>query len=181
MKQNRLNLLLFVLIAACAVFAVSCGATSDTIQSSKFLFIEIDKEDSGAAFFASGIIMLVYWVIRLLCKNLLPDYSYEQLLDILQMHGERELKTKETSVSMAFFNYIRIGHLVARLTPVMMFWSWFIDSVEREFLYWILVILTSAALRYGTELLGINMWDFRKKWIVIWSIISVVGYVICLL
>lgn len=186
MKQKHLNFLVFALIAACAVLTVSCGVNSDTETYlhdavGKFLFIEFDRSDTSLLFMLSGIVMIITCVLRLVFKLSVPGYDFYEMIGELDVAGDEELNQgAETSSKKAVARGMRFSLLLARLCPVMMFWSWFIDYSARKFLYWLLVILTCAALRYGTELLGINMWNFRKNWSVIWCIICVVGY-ICLL
>lgn len=182
MKQKHLNLLLVALIAACAFFAVSCGVSSATGvgDTGKLFFFTIDKVATGTLFLISGILLLLYWVLRFYLKP--ANMSYDDFIDELKF--EAEDVPYEEGKTLSVHNVLAImgaGHVVAMISPILMFWSWFIDSVERGFLFWILVILTYAAFRYGTELLGIDMWGFRNKWIVIWTIICVVGYIIIIL
>ena len=185
MKQKHLNFLLFVLIAACTVCAVSCGVSSSTNswdETGKFLFVGVDKKATSLLFLLSGIVMVATCALRLYFKLCVPgEYDFYQMIGELDESGDKELdQGAETSTRKAIANSMKLSLLLARICPVMMFWSWFIDSNARKFLYWLLVILTSAALRYGTELLGIDMWNFRRKWSVIWCIICVVGYIILL-
>ncbi len=183
MRQKHLNLLLFMLIAACAVFAVSCGVSSETgswEETGKFLFIEYDKGATLSLFLCSRLLMVGTCAFRLYFKLSVPGYNFYEMIGVFDEAGNRELdQGAEKSFKKNLANFMKASLLAARLCPVMMFWSWFIDSA-REFLYWSLVILTCVALRYGTEMLGINMWNFRKNWSIVWCIICVVGYIIML-
>ena len=190
MRQKHLNLLLFMLIAACAVFAVSCGFYPDTFtrEPDKFLFLEIDKGATIWLLAFAGILLIIYWWERIefLKKN--PNLSYDQLyllaykqislVDVVEYINTAETNDKALANAVAVVYY---GHVEARVVPVMILWSRFIDPWGRGFLYWLFVILTCLALRYGTEMLGINMLGFRKIWIVIWSIICVLDFIIILL
>ena len=190
MRQKHLNLLLFMLIAACAVFAVSCGFYPDTFtrEPDKFLFLEIDKGATLLLLAIAGALLIGYWWERIefLKKN--PNLSYDQLyllaykqislVDVVEYFNTAETDDKSLATAEAV---VYFAHFEARLVPVMILWSRFIDPWGRGFLYWLFVILTCLALRYGPEMLGINMLGFRKKWIVIWSIICVLFFVIIML
>lgn len=186
MKKKHLNLPLFVLIAACAVFAVSCGFHPDDVASrqDKLLFFEFDKGGTSLLLGLSGIILALYWYVRIQFQKNNPNLTYDQLylltykqIPLGDIVDNLNVKCTEDQLTLAE-GYVMVGHLLVRLSTVMIFWSRFLDS---GFLYWILVVVTCLALRYGTEMLGINMLGLRKIWIVVYSIICVLYFILIML
>ena len=166
------------MIAACALLFVSCGVSSNNLNfnTGNFLFIEFDKDTTGSFFLVIIAILAIYWILRIRYTTRL-HCSYDQLIDITIHKSENSNTNDESDEWKTVGGTVAVGHFVARITPIAMFWSWFIDIGAREYLYWFVVILTSLAVRYIPEWLGFNMWGFRKAWIVIWSIICLVGYI----
>jgi len=185
MKKKHLNLLLFVLIAACAFLAVSCGFYPTDVgdRPDKFLFFEIDKGGTSLLLGLTGALLFFYWQIRIKFSRQNPSLTYDELY--LYVHNQidlndiiKKLNCKDDEFGLAMAN-VKGGHSLVRIVTVMILWSRFLNPTK--FLYWILVIVTCLALRYGTELLGINMLGIRKFWIVITSIVCVLYFAIVLI
>lgn len=184
MKQKHLNLLLVALIAACAVVAASCGfhPTDVADRPDKLFFFEFDEGGTNVLLGFSVLLLAGYWYSRIKFQRNNPNLTYDQLylynfgqIDLLDIINN--LNCTEKELELACGNVI-IGHLWVRISTVMIFWSWFMGY--DGFLYWLLVVVTCLALRYGTEYLGINMLGVRKIWIVVFSIICVLYFILIL-
>ncbi len=185
MKQKHLNFLLFVLIAACAVLAVSCGfyPTDAGSRPDEFLFFELDKGSTSLLLGGTVCLLAIYWLTRIKFNRQNPSLTYDELY--LYVHNQIELddiigklNCKDKEFDVARGNVI-MGHGLVRIVTVMILWSRFLNPTK--FLYWLLVIITCLALRYGTALLGINMLGIRKFWIVFTSIACVLYFAIILM
>ena len=185
MKQKHLNFLVFTLIAACAVLAVSCGFYPTDVgdRPDKFLFFELDKGDTSLLLGLTGVLLFFYWKIRIKFSRQNPSLTYDELY--LYVHKQidlddiiEKLNCKDDEFGLAMAN-VKVGHGLVRIVTVMILWSRFLNPTK--FLYWILVIVTYLALRYGTELLGINMLGIRKFWIVVMRIVCVLYFAVVLM
>ena len=191
MKKTHKTILLMAIGAVLMFMAVSCGVNeeaSEGYSAKDFLFISIDPDVTWFSFGMLSACVGFYWFARYLVMRDLreedPSISYLEAEDYIMHYADSEIdkmeeEKNESTIARFFIYSLRGFPYLCRVTPVMMFYSWFFywDNLP----YWIFTVLTCLAIRFVPRWLGLDLSRFYNKWIVNWSIFSLVVFVIALI
>ena len=187
MKKSKKTILLMAVAAILMIIAASCGAAEEDMYSAKdFLFIKVDTTSTAFGFGFLCMLLAGYWIGRSIVMKELrrkdPSISYVEAEDlILNIASSRadEADANEEKFNSVIWGGLWMGPFFCRVTPVMMVYSWFFDRWHLN--YWIFTVLTCLALRFIPKWLGLDLRRFYSKWIVIWSVFSLVVFVTVLI
>ena len=187
MEKTKKTILLMAVAAILMIIAASCGAAEKDMYSARdFLFIKVDTQSTAIGFGFLCVILAGYWIGRSTVMKELrrkdPSISYVEAEDlILNIASSRsdEADANEEKFNSIIWGGLWMGPFFCRVTPVMMVYSWFFDRWHLT--YWIFTVLTCLALRFIPKWLGLDLRHFYSKWIVIWSIFSLVVLVTVLI